>query len=209
MAILEMNLLPIALHASTQAHNKSIEKIKFLELVGLSRAVLARKLSVNDIAHYQKIIGSAIASDKSCKRAASGTVTLSFLPNPERSFNRGYSTCFSNGRVKNLASLNTPKSFGKRLGKAILSAEGWFEIKSNETISNNDGLCYFSKNGRLINGVKVNNVHCKRIEINSKVNISPGTTIFRNYDHRFRQIIKNTNTAQRTIEGKIKITINQ
>lgn len=41
------------------------------------------------------------------------------------------------------------------------------------------------------------------------MNISPGTSIFRNYDHQFRQVLENSNTAQRTIEGKIKITINQ
>lgn len=50
MAILEMNLPPIGLHASTQAHNETIEKVEFLEQVGLSRVVLARELSIGDIA---------------------------------------------------------------------------------------------------------------------------------------------------------------
>jgi putative protease len=49
MGILEMNLPPIALHASTQANNFTVEKIKFLEAVGFKRAVLARELSLDQI----------------------------------------------------------------------------------------------------------------------------------------------------------------
>ncbi len=49
MGILEMNLPPIALHASTQANNFTLGKIKFLEAVGFKRAVLARELSLDQI----------------------------------------------------------------------------------------------------------------------------------------------------------------
>jgi putative protease len=48
--ILEMDLPPISLHASTQANNFTVDKIKFLEAVGFKRAVLARELSLNQIA---------------------------------------------------------------------------------------------------------------------------------------------------------------
>jgi putative protease len=47
--ILEMDLPPIALHASTQANNFTVEKLKFLEAVGFERAVLARELSLDQI----------------------------------------------------------------------------------------------------------------------------------------------------------------
>ncbi len=47
--ILEMNLPPIALHASTQINNFTVDKIKFLEAVGFKRAVLARELSLHQI----------------------------------------------------------------------------------------------------------------------------------------------------------------
>lgn len=45
----ENKLPPIVLHASTQCNNRSLEKIKFLEEVGFSRAVLARELSLEQI----------------------------------------------------------------------------------------------------------------------------------------------------------------
>jgi len=50
MGITEMNLPPIPLHASTQAHNILIEKVNFLEKVGFSRVVLGRELSLKEMA---------------------------------------------------------------------------------------------------------------------------------------------------------------
>ena len=50
MGILQMNLPPIALHASTQTDNRTVEKVKFLQDVGFSRVVLARELSLKQIA---------------------------------------------------------------------------------------------------------------------------------------------------------------
>ena len=49
MGILEMELPPIPLHASTQVHNYTPSKIAFLEKVGFKRAVLARELSLKQI----------------------------------------------------------------------------------------------------------------------------------------------------------------
>lgn len=50
MGILRMNLPPIALHASTQTDNRSADKVRWLRDVGFRRAVLARELSVDEIA---------------------------------------------------------------------------------------------------------------------------------------------------------------
>ncbi len=49
MGILEMDLPPIPLHASTQVHNYSSSKIEFLEKTGFIRAVLARELTLEQI----------------------------------------------------------------------------------------------------------------------------------------------------------------
>lgn len=47
--ILKMNIPPIALHASTQMHNTTPEKVKFLQDAGFSQVVLARECSRADI----------------------------------------------------------------------------------------------------------------------------------------------------------------
>ena len=49
MGILKLNLPPIALHASTQTDNRTVEKVKFLQDVGFSRVVMARELSLDQI----------------------------------------------------------------------------------------------------------------------------------------------------------------
>ena len=49
MALLMMDMPPIALHASTQCNNTTAEKVKFLEDVGFQQVVLARELSINEI----------------------------------------------------------------------------------------------------------------------------------------------------------------
>ncbi|MDR3651706.1 MAG: U32 family peptidase [Paludibacter sp.] len=49
MGILKLNLPPIALHASTQTDNRTLEKVSFLQDVGFSRVVLARELTLKQI----------------------------------------------------------------------------------------------------------------------------------------------------------------
>lgn len=50
MGLLELDLPPIPLIASTQVHNATPEKVKFLEEVGFQKVVLARELSIEEIA---------------------------------------------------------------------------------------------------------------------------------------------------------------
>ena len=49
MALRQMPLPPIPLHASTQMDNRTAEKVRFLEDVGFSQVVLARELSLEEI----------------------------------------------------------------------------------------------------------------------------------------------------------------
>ncbi len=51
--LLETDLPPIALHASTQMNNYSLERIRFLENVGFQRIILARELSLEQIAEIR------------------------------------------------------------------------------------------------------------------------------------------------------------
>ena len=49
MALLQMDLPPIPLHASTQCNNLTVEKVQFLEKVGFDQVVLGRELSIAQI----------------------------------------------------------------------------------------------------------------------------------------------------------------
>ena len=49
MAVLEMDLPPIVIHASTQANNRDPKHVKFLADAGMKRVVLARELNLDQI----------------------------------------------------------------------------------------------------------------------------------------------------------------
>ncbi|MBM9536313.1 peptidase U32 family protein [Desulfobulbus alkaliphilus] len=49
VGLLESDLPPFPLHASTQMNNRTVEKVRFLEQVGFAQVVLARELSLTEI----------------------------------------------------------------------------------------------------------------------------------------------------------------
>lgn len=53
-AVFKMNLPPIELHASTQCHNISAEKIEFLQKCNVKRVVLPREFSIEQIKNIKK-----------------------------------------------------------------------------------------------------------------------------------------------------------
>jgi 23S rRNA 5-hydroxycytidine C2501 synthase len=98
MAIMEMELPPIALHASTQANNRDADKIKFLADAGIQRVVLARELNLHQIKEISQ------ATDVELEFFVTGALCVSFsgncymsVANGERSANRG--SCAQNCRL--------------------------------------------------------------------------------------------------------------
>lgn len=98
MAILEMDLPPIVLHASTQANNRDPKHVKFLADAGIKRVVLARELNLDQIREIHE------ASDVELEFFVSGALCVSFsgncymsIANGERSANRG--SCAQNCRL--------------------------------------------------------------------------------------------------------------
>lgn len=98
MAIMEMNLPPIVIHASTQANNRDPKHVKFLADAGMKRVVLARELNLDQIKEIHE------ATDVELEFFVSGALCVSFSGNcymsiagGERSANRG--SCAQNCRL--------------------------------------------------------------------------------------------------------------
>ena len=90
MAIMEMNIPPIVIHASTQANNRDAKHVKFLADAGMKRVVLARELNLDQIKEISE------ASDVELEFFVSGALCVAFSGNcymsvagGERSANRG------------------------------------------------------------------------------------------------------------------------
>ena len=185
MAIMEMDLPPIVIHASTQANNRTPEHVKFLADAGMKRAVLARELNLDQI----RAIHSA--TDIELEFFVSGALCVSFsgncymsVANGERSANRG--SCAQNCRL--------PYNLIDGNGTTLLTESHLLSIKDLDLSDQlphliEAGITSFKIEGRLKDLVYVkNNVSNlrKRLDAFLEVNehfekASSGRTIY-NFD---------------------------
>jgi len=291
MGLMEIDLPPVPLFASTQTHNNTAEKVLFLQKIGIQRVILARELSIAEIktiraattvelesfihgaicvsysgqcymsqvttgrsgnrgecaqpcrsayslcdsagnviiknkhvlsvkdlnlapnisnmidagvtsfkiegrlkdigyvknitAYYRQQI-DAILEKKNLTKASSGNSHFTFVPDAAKTFSRDFTSYFIDGERKQLASFNTPKAIGSLLGAVSNITKKSFRIDTNETIANNDGLCYFDIDNILC-GIKVNSVKDNDIFPFKKPNLTIGTNIYRNQDVAFEK----------------------
>ena len=164
MSIMEMDLPPIVLHASTQANNRDAAKIKFLKEAGMKRVVLARELNLHQIKEISD------ASDVELEFFVTGALCVSFsgncymsVANGERSANRG--SCAQNCRL--------PYNLIDGHGDTLIKNSHLLSIKDfdvSDQIPNliEAGICSFKIEGRLKDIVYVkNNVSYLRQKLDS------------------------------------------
>jgi len=164
MAIFEMDLPPIVLHASTQANNREPEQVKFLHEAGMERIVLARELNLDQIKEIHE------ATDVELEFFVSGALCVSFSGNcymsiagGERSANRG--SCAQNCRL--------PYELIDGTGTTLISSSHLLSIKDldlSDQLPNliEAGITSFKIEGRLKDLVYVkNNVAYLRQKLDS------------------------------------------
>jgi len=301
--LLELDLPPIPIIASTQMHNNTIEKIKFLEGIGFNRVILARELSLDEIsdirrntsveleafvhgalcvsysgrcymsqailgrsgnrgvcaqpcrsrytltdgqgnivladkfllslkdlnlmntipdmiaagitsfkiegrykeidyvknvtASYSMAIDRFIETHDGFRRSSSGRIELTFSPDPEKTFNRGYTQYFILGRKEKVASMDTQKSIGKPIGRVTGIGKGFIKTDSTD-LKNGDGLCFFTGQ-RALSGFRVERSEKDRIYPNTMKGLSVGTILYRNLDIALTRLLKKP-SARREIE---------
>ncbi len=154
----------------------------------------------NVVAHYRRLLDAAIAaSDGKYHRLSCGHSELTFEPDVRRSFNRSFTPYFIKGRdmKARMASLDTPKSMGQPIGKAVASRGRQLTVDSKDAIANGDGLSYFDARGAFA-GVRVNVADGHRLTLREAVDIKPGTQLYRTADKALDDILSRP-SAQRTI----------
>ena len=303
MALLTMNLPPIELHASTQTDNRTPEKVQFLHSVGFSQVVLARDLSLDDIAkihsacpvpleafvhgalcvsysgqcyasqacfgrsanrgecaqfcrlpftledadgriierdrhllslkdmnrsahleammdagvrsfkiegrlkdvtyvknitaYYRQAIDKILARRPEYRRASQGVSTYTFTPQPDKSFNRGFTDYYITGRRTDVTSFATPKSVGEPIGHVKEVGRGFITVSSAKALHNGDGLCYIDERG-LLQGFRVNRVEGTRLFLKDMPRtLRARTPLFRNYDQEFERLLSRPSAERR------------
>ncbi|MGD0597281.1 MAG: U32 family peptidase [Sedimentisphaerales bacterium] len=137
----------------------------------------------NTVSFYRRRLDEIIAK-KNLKRASSGTTNIDFEPNPEKTFNRGFSDYGITGNKANLGSIDTPKSMGEYVGTVTETGKDYFVIDGEQELHNADGLCFFDRQKNLA-GTVINRVEGRKIYPQKMQDISKGQKIYRNYDYEF------------------------
>ena len=133
-------------------------------------------------------------------RSSSGSSRYMFTPQLDKSFSRGFTHYFLQGRGEDIASFDTPKSLGEEMGMLKEQRGHSFTVAGVKSFHNGDGICYLDGQGRL-QGFRVNRVEDNRIFPAGEVpRIPPRTRLYRNFDQEFEKLL-----ARKSAERKIAL----
>ena len=104
----------------------------------------------NVTAYYRQRLDEIISRRPDLEQASLGHCSYGFEVNPEKSFNRGFTDFFINGRQKGIGSPFTPKSMGEYIGEVSWCNPLRMEIDTDKTLHNGDGLCFLNQDNELV-----------------------------------------------------------
>ena len=147
------------------------------------------------------------------RRASYGVIEGGFTPDVNKTFNRGYTELFLDGKRGKWSSMDAPKSVGEYLGKVVDLRKTdahtcTFKLspaKKGIVLQNGDGFCFVSGNsltgfrGDVCNGLSVK---CKAVS-----GLSEGVNLYRNINSAFEKELE-TQNCHRMIPSGICLTIN-
>ncbi len=137
----------------------------------------------NVVAWYRRALDEVLAARPALRRASVGESVPDFEPDPAKSFTRGESEYFFDGKRAGVASFDTPKAVGERIGRVAQVSGGSFRIDGDADLAPGDGICLITPRGVV--GTNINAVEGRRITPNRIEGITPGAELCRNYDRRF------------------------
>lgn len=161
----------------------------------------------NVTAHYRQKLDAIFKRRKEYRRASSGSVDLKFRPQPDKSFNRGYTDYFAHGRNPNIFSFNTPKSMGEEVGTVKEIRNNYFTVAGVKSFSNGDGLCYLNEEGKL-QGFRVNRAEGNKLYPQEMPAFKTKTKLYRNFDQEFERAMQKK-SAERKLAVSLTLTENQ
>ena len=153
--------------------------------------------------------------DQYC-RASHGHCDYTFEPNLDKTFNRGYTTYFANGRQSAIASFDTPKAIGEYVGTVKEIRGDSFNVAGVASFANGDGLCYLrpaqlsasSQNTEpQFEGFRANRVVGNRIyPFKMPQGLRPGMRLYRNSDQEFERLLSKP-SARRKIPVTLSLAV--
>lgn len=160
----------------------------------------------NSTAYFSNLIDEKIDKVSNFARSSSGKTNLGFVPNLNKTFNRGFSDYFVEHRKSGLASFHSPKNIGELIGEVIEVQKNSLKINSKFHLKNGDGITFLNDKNEL-EGFLVNRIESNRIFPNKMPKLSKGTLLYRNKDIEFELLLAN-DKSKRKISAKIEVKIN-
>ena len=157
----------------------------------------------NVTAYYRQNLDKIINQRTDLEQASRGHCNYSFEVNLEKSFNRGFTDFFINGRQKGIGSPFTPKSMGEYIGEVSWCNPLRMEIDTDKTLHNGDGLCFLNQDNELV-GLRADVVQLGRDGVHTVSTNRPhgayrSAKIYRNYDIEWQKQV-DASTGNRKID---------
>ena len=157
----------------------------------------------NVTAFYRQKLDEIISRRPDLEQASYGHCNYTFDINPEKSFNRGFTDYFINGRQKGIGSHFTPKSMGEYIGEVSWCNPLRMEIETDKTLHNGDGLCFLNQDNELV-GLRADVVNIGRDGVHTVSTNRPhgafrGAKIYRNLDLEWQKQVE-ASTGNRKID---------
>ena len=146
---------------------------------------------VRNVVRDYSIALEEIVGRTSYVRGSFGTVTGGFTPNTDKTFNRGYTELFLDGKKGKWAAMDAAKSMGEEIGIiASLNKEKTsvtLNLKNRQTVLNNgDGFSFVAADGSVC-GFRGDVCSGNTIRCKATPEIFPGVRIYRNIDTAFEK----------------------
>ncbi|HXN47484.1 MAG TPA: U32 family peptidase, partial [Bryobacteraceae bacterium] len=155
-----------------------------------------RTYVANVVSFYRARLDDAMRAATGFERSSSGTSSPGFEPDLAKTFNRGSTTYFLDGRGQSVGSPETPKMTGEEIGRVVNVAPDSFTIDGPVELHPGDGLAFFGTDGHL-RGTVVNVFRGRTVFPQKIEGIEPGTAIHRNHDHAFLSQVASARSERR------------
>ena len=160
----------------------------------------------NIVSLYRQLLDKEIAKRNDVERSSVGRSVIEFEPNASRTFTRGASEYLFDGKRRGVASFDTPKAMGERIGKVSRADRRGVVIDRKHDLATGDGVCFIS-GGSLI-GTNIVGVEGERVQLNRYDGVAVGVELFRNYNRLFSQAVERSR-VKRTISADLLLQFSE
>ncbi len=144
------------------------------------------------------------------RRASFGHVSAAFRPDLDKTFNRGYTELFLDGRRGRWASMDAPKSMGELVGTvARMLPDGILlnPVRQQLELANGDGFAFVAPDGSIV-GFRADVCDGLRIRCRKPAGLREGLRLYRNISAAFERQLE-AGKPVRELEVNLSIVLKE